>query len=88
MLSLQQWWAESRQVGVIPCSEFQQLLKKKEFAGETAREIDCAVRELTSRAYQTAVDILTRYRQQIDDGAQQLLEKETLLAVELPPLPK
>ena len=30
VMSLQQWWAESRQVEVIPYSEFEQLLKRKD----------------------------------------------------------
>jgi cell division protease FtsH len=58
----------------------------RSYSEETAREIDCAVRELTAVAYQTALDILTRYQAQLEEGAQRLLEKETLLAAEMPVL--
>jgi cell division protease FtsH len=60
----------------------------RSYSEETAREIDCAVRELTRRAYENALEILTRYRPQLETGAQRLLEKETLLASELPALPE
>ncbi len=55
---------------------------------ETTREIDCAARELTAVAYPAALDILTRYQEQFEDGVQRLPEKETLLARELPVLPE
>ena len=58
----------------------------RSYSEETAREIDCAVRELTGVAFETALDILTRYQAQLEEGAQRLLEKETLLAAEMPVL--
>ena len=57
---------------------------EREFSEETAREIDCAVRELVGSAFEKALDILRQYRQQLDQGAKLLLEKETLTREELP----
>ncbi len=51
---------------------------------ETAREIDCAVRELLSRAFVRATEILERQRRTLDKTAQLLLEKETLSGDDLP----
>ena len=58
----------------------------REFSEDTAREIDCAVRELTTAAFETASGILRTYRVQLDTGAKLLLEKETLTRDELPSL--
>ena len=64
---------------------------EREFGEETARKIDCAVRELTTAAFEKASAILRKYRRQLDEGARLLLEKETLTREELPlleiPLP-
>ncbi len=59
---------------------------EREFSEKTAREIDCAVRELTKSAFEKALEILRRYRKQLEQGAKLLLEKETLTREELPPL--
>ena len=56
----------------------------RNYSEETAREIDCAVRELTTAARQKAVAILTKNRSQLEQGANRLMEKETLLADEIP----
>ncbi len=56
----------------------------RNYSEETAREIDCAVRELTSIAREKALAILTANRAQLDQGARLLLEKETLSAGEIP----
>jgi len=56
------------------------------FSEDTAREIDCAVRELITGAFEKALGILRKYRSQLERGAQLLLEKETLMREELPPL--
>jgi cell division protease FtsH len=56
----------------------------REFSEETAREIDCAVRELVGAAFERALAILRRYRKELDEGAQLLLEKETLAREQLP----
>jgi cell division protease FtsH len=57
---------------------------EREFSEETAREIDCAVRELVGSAFARAVEILRKYRRQLDEGATLLLERETLSREELP----
>ncbi|MBI3041729.1 MAG: ATP-dependent metallopeptidase FtsH/Yme1/Tma family protein [Betaproteobacteria bacterium] len=54
------------------------LAQGREFSEETAREIDRAVREIVDRAFGKAAAILTRSRPVLEQGAQQLLEKETL----------
>lgn len=56
----------------------------RSYSEETAREIDCAVRELTTAARERALAILTANRAQLEEGAGRLLEKETLLADEIP----
>lgn len=61
-------------------------LAARNYSEETAREIDCAVRELTDRAREQAMQILSTYRKQLDQGAKLLLDKETLVASELPRL--
>jgi cell division protease FtsH len=58
-------------------------LQERTYSEETAREIDCAVRAIVKRAFDRAVDILTRERQTLERGAQLLLEKETLLEEDL-----
>jgi cell division protease FtsH len=52
--------------------------QEREFSEETAREIDCAVREIVESAFDKAVDLLERHRPTLEHGAQLLLEKETL----------
>jgi cell division protease FtsH len=59
---------------------------EREFSEETAREIDCAVRELISAAYDKALAVLRLNRAALAEGARLLLEKETLTREELPPL--
>jgi len=59
---------------------------ERRYSEETAREIDCAVRELTDRAREKALAILTIFRQELEDTAMQLLEKETLQPEDLPRL--
>lgn len=44
------------------------------------------MRELTDRAREKALHILTVFRQELEDSAAQLLEKETLRTAELPQL--
>ncbi|MFQ5936090.1 MAG: ATP-dependent zinc metalloprotease FtsH [Acidiferrobacterales bacterium] len=53
-------------------------MSQRNYSEETAREIDCAVRELTDTARNNALQILKTYRAQLDRGAELLLEKETL----------
>ncbi|TAN54587.1 MAG: ATP-dependent metallopeptidase FtsH/Yme1/Tma family protein, partial [Betaproteobacteria bacterium] len=56
---------------------------RREHSEATAREIDIAVREIVSSAYDKALAILRRERELLERGAQQLLEKETLAEAEL-----
>ena len=56
----------------------------RKYSEETAREIDCAVRSLVDQALGTATRVLRTHRRQLEDGATRLLEKETLMADELP----
>jgi cell division protease FtsH len=58
----------------------------RDYSEQTAREIDCAVRALVDEAAKTAMHILETYRTQLNEGAADLLEKETLLLAELPKL--
>jgi cell division protease FtsH len=55
----------------------------REFSESTAREIDCAVRELVEGAYQKALAILRGRREVLEKGAALLLEHETLSEAEL-----
>jgi cell division protease FtsH len=50
----------------------------RRIAPETAREIDCAVRALTEAAFRRATDILAQRRGVLEEGAKQLLARETL----------
>jgi ATP-dependent Zn protease len=59
-------------------------LAPRQYSEETAREIDCAIRELTAQAREKALRILRANRAILEDGTRRLLEKETLLAEELP----
>jgi cell division protease FtsH len=55
----------------------------REFSEETAREIDCAVREIIRKAFDKSQQILTERRVTLECGAALLLEKETLCEEEL-----
>ncbi|MCM2332906.1 MAG: ATP-dependent zinc metalloprotease FtsH, partial [Anaeromyxobacteraceae bacterium] len=55
----------------------------RRYAEETAREIDMAVRDLVDGAFQRARLLLIQNRDLLQDGARQLLEKETLADGEL-----
>jgi cell division protease FtsH len=59
-------------------------LTPRRYSEETAREIDCAVRGLLEDAREKASRILTINRDKLEEGAGRLLEKETLVADELP----
>jgi cell division protease FtsH len=61
-------------------------LREREFSEETAREIDCAVRDYVDNAFDRATTLLGKYRKQLDAGAALLLEKEVLNRDELPSL--
>jgi cell division protease FtsH len=55
----------------------------REFSEETAREIDCAVREIVRKAFEKSFAILEKRRATLERGASLLLEKETLGEEEL-----
>ena len=56
---------------------------ERQYSEDTAREIDCAVREILDAAYAKASEVLTRRRADLEKGAAALLEKETLTEEEL-----
>jgi cell division protease FtsH len=55
-----------------------------DYSEQTAREIDCAVRSIVDEGYGVAEQILTEKRNFLEQGAELLLEKETLSAEEIP----
>jgi cell division protease FtsH len=57
--------------------------QERKYSEETAREIDCAVREIVQRAFETAVGILRSKRPVLELTANALLEKETLTESDL-----
>jgi ATP-dependent Zn protease len=59
---------------------------KRDYSEATGREIDTAVREMIEEAYERAKAILTERLADLEQGAALLLEKETLLAEDFPPL--
>jgi len=55
----------------------------RQYSEETAREIDRSVRAISEATFQRAVGILTTNRNILEDGARQLLQKETLSEAEI-----
>lgn len=51
---------------------------ERDYSEETAREIDCAVRETVSRAFERAVAVLQARRRTLERGAADLMQRETL----------
>ena len=62
-----------------PAAGFQE----RTYSEETAREIDCAVREIVKQAFDHSVALLTERRDLLERSAQLLLEKETLAEEDL-----
>jgi cell division protease FtsH len=58
-------------------------LKTRNYSEDTAREIDRAVRELVQKAFDQARIMLERNKQVLEEGANELLAKETLGESEL-----
>ena len=56
---------------------------ERRYSEETAREIDCAVREIIDAAFEKAVGILRHKRDLLDKAARELLAKETLNEADL-----
>ncbi len=59
---------------------------RRDYSEQTAHQIDCAVRDLVASAFESAVALLKTHRAALEEGAANLLEKETLLGEELPEL--
>jgi cell division protease FtsH len=57
--------------------------QERKYSEETAREIDCAVRQIVHEAFEKAAGILRSKRAILERTAQKLLEKETLGEAEL-----
>jgi cell division protease FtsH len=57
--------------------------ERRRYSEETAREIDCAVRELVDASFERARALLERNRALLEEAAALLLEKETLGESEL-----
>jgi cell division protease FtsH len=55
----------------------------RRYSEDTAREIDRAVRAISETAFARAVGVLTANRAVLEDGARQLLQKETLSEAEI-----
>jgi glyoxylase-like metal-dependent hydrolase (beta-lactamase superfamily II) len=55
------------------------------YGEQTARAIDCAIREIVGRAFRSARGILERNRALLEGSARELLERETLSEAELQP---
>jgi cell division protease FtsH len=51
---------------------------ERQYSEETAYEIDRAICRITAQAFERAVNVLASHREQLERGAQLLLEKETL----------
>ena len=60
--------------------------KSRDYSEETAKLIDNEIRALVDEAYQRATAILAERRRDLDQGAELLLERETLTADDYPPL--
>jgi len=56
---------------------------EREYSEETAREVDCSVRNIIKDAYELAVDKLGKSRKQLEQGAELLLQQETLTELDL-----
>ncbi len=57
--------------------------RRRDYSEETAREIDCAVKEIVDAAFERARSILKKNRNLLAESAVLLLEKETLDSSEL-----
>jgi cell division protease FtsH len=59
------------------------LPPQRNYSEQTAREIDCAVRDLVGAAFERARALLEQRRGQLEQGAAQLLSRETLTEADL-----
>ena len=53
-------------------------VQERKYSEDTAREIDRAVREIVKSAFERATSILRQHRRVLEEGARELLQKETL----------
>ncbi len=70
-----------------------EISEQRDYSDSVAEEIDTEVRRLVLQAYNSARQLLTTYREQLDTVAQRLLEVETIGREEFerifpPPQPK
>lgn len=54
------------------------FIQNKRYSEDTAREIDCAVKDIVEEALQKAVSLLKKYKDTLEKGAEKLLSQETL----------
>lgn len=64
----------------------QPIADMSDVSQETMREIDLAIRTRVEAAFRVAKDILAAHRQELDAGAEQLLEHETLTDQDFEPI--
>ena len=60
-----------------------ELHEERDYSEKTAQEIDEAVHNIISQAYETAKDILTKNKAKLAQIAKELIAKETLEGEEL-----
>ena len=61
-------------------------LREKDYSEQTAREIDLCIKVLIDEAYERATQLLQSHRNDLEQGARLLLDKETLTPEEFPAL--
>jgi cell division protease FtsH len=61
-----------------PWPGFTGPVRGRDYSEETAREIDCSVRNIIKDAFEMALNKLTQSRKLLEQGASLLLQKETL----------
>jgi len=54
------------------------FIEQRKYSEETAREIDCAVRELVEKALQVSTMLLRQHKEILETGAKKLLTQESL----------
>ncbi|MCY1362819.1 ATP-dependent zinc metalloprotease FtsH [compost metagenome] len=62
------------------------MTRERNYSEETAREVDLCVRNLIDEAYARATALLTEHRDELEQGARLLQERETLTPADFPPL--
>ncbi len=61
-------------------------INQKDYSEDTARQVDITIRELIDDAYARAKSILKEREQDLNNGAQLLLEQETITPTDFPAL--